>query len=215
MTEIAKLIADMVRAGVDPELIGRAAAALAEREPVLVADEQAERRRAKDRERKRLRKSAESAESAEEVSPKKETSPTPPKEKTTPSTTEPNGSSKTRATRLAADWVLPTEWRADALKAGLPQSRIDIEAEKMRDWSLSSPSGAKRDWRAAWRNWVKSAAEKLPRGSPKPNAFERPDHFANYAQELSDGQNRNHRSDGSDWHDAQGIPVLTIDYERR
>lgn len=30
MTEVAKLIADMVRAGVDPDLIGRAAAAIAE-----------------------------------------------------------------------------------------------------------------------------------------------------------------------------------------
>lgn len=52
MTEVAKLIADMVRAGVDPELIGRAAAALAEREPVRIVDEQAERRRAIDRLRK-------------------------------------------------------------------------------------------------------------------------------------------------------------------
>lgn len=55
MTEVAKLIADMVRAGVDPDLIGRAAAALAEREPVRVVDEQAERKRTADRERTRAR----------------------------------------------------------------------------------------------------------------------------------------------------------------
>jgi hypothetical protein len=85
MKEVADLIADMVRAGIDPEIIGRTAAALSAREPVLVPDEQAERRRAADRERKRLRKSAESAESAEVVSPKKEIPPTPPKEKNTPS----------------------------------------------------------------------------------------------------------------------------------
>lgn len=58
MTDVAKLIADMARAGVDPELIGRAAAALAEREPVFVTDEQAERKRAADRERMRAKRSA-------------------------------------------------------------------------------------------------------------------------------------------------------------
>jgi hypothetical protein len=215
VSDVAKLIADMARAGVDPELIGRAAAALAEREPVRIVDEQAERRRAADRERKRLRNSAESDETADIPSPKKETSPAPLKEKTTPSTTEPNGSSKTRATRLPADWTLPVEWRADAVKAGLPQNRIDLEAEKMRDWSISSPNGAKREWRSAWRNWVKGAADKLARGSPSFPRTERPDHFANHTRDLIDGQDRSSRSHSSDWDDAQSVPVLAIDYERR
>jgi len=68
LTDIATLIADMIRAGVDADLIGRAAAALAEREPVRVVDDQAERRRAADRARKasqRLRNSAESADTNE------------------------------------------------------------------------------------------------------------------------------------------------------
>ena len=58
MNDIAALIADMVKAGVDPELIGRTAAALAEREPVVLpakVDEVAERKRAADRERTRAR----------------------------------------------------------------------------------------------------------------------------------------------------------------
>lgn len=78
---VADLISDMVRAGVDPDLIGRTAQLLCEREPVTTVDETAERRRAADRERKRserLRNSAESADSADT----KERSPTPPKEKT-------------------------------------------------------------------------------------------------------------------------------------
>lgn len=62
MSSVAKLIEDMIAAGVSADLIGRTAALLAEREAVLVPDEQAERRRAKDRERKRLRNSADSAE---------------------------------------------------------------------------------------------------------------------------------------------------------
>lgn len=59
MSDVAVLIADMVRAGVDPDLIGRTAEALASREPVVLKDESAERRRMKDRDRKRLRNSAE------------------------------------------------------------------------------------------------------------------------------------------------------------
>lgn len=75
MTDVAALIADMVRSGIDPEIIGRTAAALAEREPVLVADEQAERRRAADRERKAAKRAAKdgipqnSADSAETPPP--------------------------------------------------------------------------------------------------------------------------------------------------
>ena len=56
MSDVAALIADLVRAGVDPDLVGRTAAALASREPVKVVDEQAERKRAADRERTRARR---------------------------------------------------------------------------------------------------------------------------------------------------------------
>jgi len=72
MSEVATLIADMVRAGVDPDIIGRTAAALASRDPANFIDEQAERRRASDRERKRnarLRNSAESADTPQSNAP--------------------------------------------------------------------------------------------------------------------------------------------------
>jgi len=154
----------------------------------------------------------------DKVSPKKETSPTPPKEKTTPSSTEPNGSSKTRASRLPADWVLPIDWRQDAIKAGLPGDRIDLEAEKMRDWSLSSPSGAKLNWRAAWRNWSKGAAEKIPKRGQAPPKTAQPrgsDHFTNYAEELENGRAGNSRSHQGNWDDAEGVPIIAIEHYRR
>lgn len=152
---------------------------------------------------------------ADTVSPKKESPPAPPKEKTTPSSTEPSGSSKTRAARLPADWTLPVEWQADAIKAGLPANRIDLEAEKMRDWSLSSPNGAKRDWRAAWRNWVKGAADKLPkaRGSPPRQSQPRgSDFFDMEAERLRNERTGSGGGYQGDWDDAAGVPVLTIDY---
>lgn len=79
-----------------------------------------------------------------------------------------------KSVRLSESWTLPTGWGQDAIEAGLPAHLIDLEASKMRDWSLSSPNGAKKDWRAAWRNWCRGAAEKLPRarGSPPGRAVD-------------------------------------------
>ena len=131
---------------------------------------------------------------------------------------EPSGSSKKqRAARLSADWVLPAEWRQDALDAGLPADRIQIEAERMRDWSMSSPSGAKLNWRASWRNWARGAAEKLPkaRGSPSQQQPNGTHNFYTLAEATSDEPERAFRSDQGNRHDAGGVPVLTIsDYRR-
>jgi hypothetical protein len=132
-------------------------------------------------------------------------------DKSLPSELEPQkqGSLAKRATRLAEDWVLPVEWRADALEAELPESLISLEAEKMRDWSRSAKNGAKIDWHAAWRNWAREAASRLARAGP--GRRERPDHFKNYARELN-GQAGNTGSDGRDWDDAPGVPIRAIQH---
>lgn len=90
-------------------------------------------------------------------------------DKTSNSEIEPRKISEAkRAFRLADDWTLPVEWRSDALKAGLPEQLIDLEAAKLRDWSRSSKNGAKLDWRAAWRNWCREAAARAPRAREGP-----------------------------------------------
>jgi len=113
-----------------------------------------------------------------------------------------------RSVRLSADWVLPEEWRQDAVKAGLPPQQIDAEAERMRDWSLSSPAGTKLDWRAAWRNWCKSAAERQPmaRGSQRrePSIAERA--FA-LAAEMERADGRKNPDDHADWQAAFRLPA--------
>lgn len=75
-----------------------------------------------------------------------------------------------KASRLSADWDLPVEWRDEAIAAGLPPERADLEGRKMLDWSLSSKNGARLDWRATWRNWFREAIDRLPknRAPPKP-----------------------------------------------
>lgn len=94
----------------------------------------------------------------------KETQPSLP---TTQQEKTPKGVQK-KASRLPADWMLPDEWRQDAIAVGLPPPRVDIEAAKMRDWSRSSKNGAKLDWRASWRNWCRGAAENIAPGRPPP-----------------------------------------------
>ncbi len=74
----------------------------------------------------------------------------------------PKGVAKKRATRLPPDWVCPDDWIEEAIAAGLSKAKANAESIRMRDWSLSSPSGKKIDWRAAWRNWYKDKLEKVP-----------------------------------------------------
>ncbi len=173
MADVANLIADMVRSGVDADLIGRTAEALATRPAILLPDAAAEKRRAKDRERKNLRKSAEICATDEVSSLPRQESPQTPKETqptlpTTHKENPPKGGQK-KAARLPSDWVLPDEWALDAIEAGLPANHIDLEAAKMRDWSLSSRNGAKLDWRAVWRNWCREAAARLPQNRAPPS----------------------------------------------
>jgi hypothetical protein len=70
---------------------------------------------------------------------------------------------KRRATRLSKAWTLPEEWREWAVKTR-PDVDPDLEATKMRNWSLSSKNGAKLDWEATWHNWIFGANPS--RGSP-------------------------------------------------
>lgn len=48
-------------------------------------------------------------------------------------------------------------WGEWALREGLSVVEIDHELGQIRDWSRSSPKGAKLDWDATWRTWVRKA----------------------------------------------------------
>lgn len=153
------LIADLVRAGVDPDLVARVANALTEVAlsaiPRNSADVSAERRRAKDRERKRFvrgnpQTSAESADAP--LNTKKEE----------------KKDRKRTGERLSADWK-PSEVDLEfATTKGMTRQRADLEAEKFRNyWTAKSGHAAtKLDWSATWRNWVLSAIERA--GTPPP-----------------------------------------------
>lgn len=169
MSNTADLIADMVREGVSADIIGRVAAALAQREVVVVKDEAAERRREKDRERKRSvrgipQTSAESADPClpSEVSPH---TPLPNNPQSIPPSPPKGGSSptakpKARATKRAPDGWQPSSATAATLEAeGYGPGELERALSMVRDHEFAKP---RTDWDATYRNWVRRDP---PRGS--------------------------------------------------
>lgn len=119
---------------------------------------------------------------------------------------EPNGSSKKRGCRLPADFAPDLEW---AVGQGLTLSQAQTEAAKFADYWLSAAGakGVKTDWPATWRNWVRSALERLPssRASPAPKASSSSalaDSAARLVQSMRSENEIRSRSGGS------GVPAL-------
>jgi hypothetical protein len=67
-----------------------------------------------------------------------------------------------RATRLSAEWWPSLENVNYAIGKGLNQQRINVEAEKFRNyWIAKSGTGAtKLNWDATWQNWILNACER-------------------------------------------------------
>lgn len=68
-----------------------------------------------------------------------------------------------RATRLPADWTPSETDRQFAKSRGFSESSIDLETQKIRNWSASAPKGACLDWPRRWENWILQAQ---PRAGP-------------------------------------------------
>lgn len=80
-----------------------------------------------------------------------------------------------RAARLPDGWApQPEDWNA-AISA-LECQRAESELAKFRDYWKSQPGsrGRKLDWSATWRNWVRSAGERLPRARAGPRTSANP-----------------------------------------
>ncbi|MQM38763.1 hypothetical protein KBTX_02782 [wastewater metagenome] len=75
------------------------------------------------------------------------------------------GKQRNRGSRLPDDWTLPDEWRRWAVE-NTPGIDVDREAAKFADyWHAKSGAGAaKKDWRATWRNWCRTAEERAGPG---------------------------------------------------
>lgn len=156
------LIADLVRAGVDAELIGRVANAIAEAmSGGNRVDVSAEKRRAWDREYRRNKR--ENPPESTRIHPTSENALSLKEE-------DKEKKERGRASRIPPDWK-PSEADFEfAHSKGMPHGRITTEAEKFRNyWTAKSGAAAtKLDWPATWRNWVISSLERAPGNPPTP-----------------------------------------------
>lgn len=68
-----------------------------------------------------------------------------------------------RATRLPAELTLPDEWAAFC-RATRPELNPQLVFDGFRDYWLAKAGrdGAKRDWAATWRNWVRNERQRQP-----------------------------------------------------
>ncbi|AMS02075.1 replication initiation protein [Mycobacterium phage Panchino] len=71
-----------------------------------------------------------------------------------------------RGSRLPDGWM-PDDETIAAMREQFPHVNLRAEHEKFTDyWKAKSGKDAtKRDWNAAWRNWIRRAAENTPRGA--------------------------------------------------
>jgi len=127
------------------------------------AQEAIESRRAKDRERQQRKREGDNVMSRDTADVTTDTPfPAPPNENNlTPPTHTPVYKTP-RARRLPAGWVpapLPSQLKdqVSAWKAGM----LESELAKFRDWAAAAPdkTGLKKDWDAAWRNWLRRKSE--------------------------------------------------------
>lgn len=77
-----------------------------------------------------------------------------------------------RATRLTSDMLLPRHWLSEAMRQGMSTDEALHQFEQMKDWSISAPKGAKLDWFATWRRWVREEMRKAQkRAAPQESEF--------------------------------------------
>lgn len=247
MTAICAAIAAMRAKGIPADDILDIVEAMAAAQPAHVTmaspiDESAERRRAKDRERKRekaesLRKSAEiCGKSAEQFPSSEEKAPIPPKTQPSPSQEKtPKGVQK-KGSELPEDWRLTDQNRRDAERIGLHSSEVDREAEKFRDYWRSKPGAGrlKTDWPATWRNWCRNVVERRSGRAPPGqqtstsngwmeaarefgNHDDERDHNPKSSQAASDhdaGSGYAHRLDGQSAETTSRLAAPLLDFER-
>lgn len=180
---------------------------------VVVADEQAERRREADRVRKAATRACPQTSadipqnSAELVSPLgPPLSPAP----LSPPIIPP--SSKTsRATELPSDWQPDAKTWALADELGFTAQETWDQLNRMRDWAKNAGGGKgrKSDWNAAFRNWIKRAADdrrnkpQAPRRNSLQDSFAILDAVVDEAIRRSDGSGQ----EGGE-EDTFGLPGL-------
>lgn len=221
------LIADLIRAGIDPDLVARVSSAMIDSYAdgvssvtrdvtsvtVLPTRTASAERQARYRERNALRNETSPVTLVTSRNVTCDNNVLTIEESNIDSKKERGGERNvtSRGTRLTADWKPSDDDLAFAISKGMPRPRIDIEAEKFRNyWTAKTGIAAtKRDWSATWRNWVLSSLERapglpppaLPRpsGPPQPPSPDLPSHeelLKKYAQPRNPSEGTGLRAEG-------------------
>lgn len=72
-----------------------------------------------------------------------------------------------RGSRLDADWRLPKAWGEWAVTEGMSETTVRRQADRFRDYWIgkAGKDGAKLDWEATWRNWVRKHLDESRSGA--------------------------------------------------
>lgn len=102
-----------------------------------------------------------------------------------------------------------------AVRIGLSRQQAVSEAAKFRDYwiSVSGSKGIKQDWPATWRNWCRSAFERIPASKAKQSGPRGSDYFDLAAEYLQNEIGRNTSSNEGNRVDAPSLPKLAIRYD--
>ncbi len=167
MSIIAVAVRHLMAAGVTGEALVAAIAAMEAESPATDTRSTGAKRQQRYRERVAERNEAsQSVTSDVIVTPSP--FPAPPNENNlTPPTHTPGKQSRTRkGTRISESWqpeALDAE--TELMVRRWPNGSIEREMAKFRDfWAAKAGAGGtKLDWQATWRNWLRSADERIPR----------------------------------------------------
>ncbi|SLJ92890.1 hypothetical protein SAMN06295987_1028 [Novosphingobium mathurense] len=173
---IADLIRSMAALGAPAEAIALAVEAIEAKDAEIAAREAvAEERRARDAKRKRDERAArrvqgQSADNPGTVQGESGTDPLSPSPSSSPQTPHqhprPHTPANTEKPRAREATLLPADWEPEPLTgsaadavASWRNGALERELDRFRDWAASTagPNSRKKDWQAAWRNWVLKA----------------------------------------------------------
>lgn len=218
-TPIAKMVREMIAKGVDPDVIELAVAtAETVAAPMLSGgspvDTTADKRRAYDRDRKARereihRTSGGNPRTSENASLSKESKKEEKEEREEPKR-------NVRGHRLPDDWA-PEEADWQAAKAAVGSERAFAELAKFRDHWKQQPGskGVKLDWNAAWRNWIRRAAEYSGGRPTGPPGRPQQKSFADIARDLQQQINGHDHSSHEPSFDLGEGPVIDADAYHR
>lgn len=183
------MIADMIRAGVDPDLVERVALEMVETaRHGLPARTSRQDRNARYYERCKQRlKASESTESVlnkTEQDAKVSSSPPPKITNQTPSTPSSKPKPSARRSSLAEDAQPTAADGKEALRAGLSTADFRSEWRAFRDHHRSK-GNLMADWSAAWRTWLRNSKRFTPASRASPTN-RRPTVAERYAALISD-----------------------------